>query len=330
MNNPRVHFLLHRSWQRTTEDKDASRMYHWQRGDYKRKSDDRTLNYVFTGKLTLFPLFILLLAVGSASLLLFGDKSYFDGYFQSNEVYYGIAGIVLLVVSTTLLIFLLLWLVVKITFTYTPTMFVVTKRGIIRSARLEFKLSQSSLLYFRTHFNDDQSWLQLVVKEGDQYYKIFSLRGKVRLLLSSTPCTQIIILKKNQGNQKERFSKLFRSLQEELYRWQSKYYKNQNIARDSRLNTREIVSKDEFTLVDPFTARLKALTEQRREDQDDTTMLYEYRAIDRMRNRPLCIEDIPVVSYDSFFQHFTHQKSLPHNNKTNNELVGSTQLSINV
>jgi hypothetical protein len=134
----------------------------------------------------------------------------------------------------------------------------------------------------------------------------------------------------NQGNQKERFSKLFRSLQEELYRWQSKYYKNQNIARDSRLNTREIVSKDEFTLVDPFTARLKALTEQRREDQDDTTMLYEYRAIDRMRNRPLCIEDIPVVSYDSFFQHFTHQKSLPHNNKTNNELVGSTQLSINV
>jgi hypothetical protein len=286
-------------------------MYHWQRGDYKRKSDDRTLNYVFTGKLTLFPLFILLLAVGSASLLLFGDKSYFDGYFQSNEVYYGIAGIVLLVVSTTLLIFLLLWLVVKITFTYTPTMFVVTKRGIIRSARLEFKLSQSSLLYFRTHFSDDQSWLQLVVKEGDQYYKIFSLRGK--------------------GNQKERFSKLFRSLQEELYRWQSKYYKNQNIARDSRLNTREIVSKDEFTLVDPFTARLKALTEQRREDQDDTTMHYEYRAIDRMRNRPLCIEDIPVVSYDSFFQHFTHQKSLPHNNnKANNELVGATQLSINV
>lgn len=178
MNNPRVHFLLHRSGQRT-EDKEASRMYHWQRGDYKRSRDDRTLNYVFTGKLTLFPLFILLLAVGSASLLLFGDKSYFDGYFQSNEVYYGIAGIVLLVVSTTLLIFLLLWLVVKITFTYTPTMFVVTKRGIIRSSRLEFKLSQSSLLYFRTHFNDDQSWLQLVVKEGDQYYKIFSLRGKV-------------------------------------------------------------------------------------------------------------------------------------------------------
>lgn len=184
MNNPRVHFLLHKSWQRSTEDKDA-RMYHWQRGDYK-KSDDRTLNYVFTGKLTLFPLFILLLAVGSASLLLFGDKSYFDGYFQSNEVYYGIAGIVLLVVSTTLLIFLLLWLVVKITFTYTPTMFVITKRGIIRSSRIEFKLSQCSLLYFRTHFNDDQSWLQLVVKEGDQYYKIFGLRGKVRRLLIIT------------------------------------------------------------------------------------------------------------------------------------------------
>lgn len=123
---------------------------------------------------------------------------------------------------------------------------------------------------------------------------------------------------------------MFRSLQEELYRWQSKYYRNQNIARDSRLNTREIVSKDEFTLVDPFTARLKALTEQRREDQDaDNTVHYEYRAIDRMRNRPLCIEDIPVVSYDSFFQHFRNQKSLPLNSKAINE-PGVTQLSINV
>ena len=135
--------------------------------------------------------------------------------------------------------------------------------------------------------------------------------------------------KKKKGNQKERFSKLFRSLQEELYRWQCKYYRSAITSRDLRLNTREIVSKDEFTLVDPFTARLKALTEQRREEQEDNTVNYEYRAIDRMRNRPLCIEDIPFVSYDSFFKHFTHQKTVLQNKATNNEF-GATQLSINV
>jgi hypothetical protein len=99
--------------------------------------------------------------------------------------------------------------------------------------------------------------------------------------------------------------------------------------RDTRLSTREIVSKDEFTLVDPFTARLKALTEQRRDEDDASTVHYEYRAIDRMRNRPLCIEDIPVVSFDSFFQHFTHQKSVFQSKATNSDL-SAAQLSINV
>jgi hypothetical protein len=244
---------------------------------------EKTLQYVFIGKLTLFPLIILLLAVGAASLLLYGDKSYFDGYFQSNEVYSGIAGVVLSLVAITLLVFLLWWIVIKISFVFTPHMFVIKKRGIFRSSCLEFSLDpqQTSLHYFRTHFAEEQCWLQLVVREGNKYYLIFSSRGK--------------------GNQKERFFKLFVSLQEELRRWQLRAYPHSLSSRSLRPLPAEIVSKQEFMLIGPFTARLKLLSEQRR-TQDTETL---------SRTRPLCIEDLHVISFDSFFYHFTYHKYLP-------------------
>ena len=50
------------------------------------------MEYLFTGKLTLFPLTILFLGVGAGVLLLQGNKPYLHGYFESNEVYYGITG----------------------------------------------------------------------------------------------------------------------------------------------------------------------------------------------------------------------------------------------
>src|SRR5689334_16469823 len=51
-----------------------------------------TIEYLFTGKLTLFPLAILFLGIGAGVLLRYGDKPYLGGYFQSVEMYYGIAG----------------------------------------------------------------------------------------------------------------------------------------------------------------------------------------------------------------------------------------------
>ncbi len=52
-----------------------------------------SIEYLFTGKLTLFPLAILFLGLGAGVLLRYGDKPYLHGYFQSAEMYYGIAGV---------------------------------------------------------------------------------------------------------------------------------------------------------------------------------------------------------------------------------------------
>jgi hypothetical protein len=298
MNNPRLHFLVTKSWNKkihytygrmnrsdissslTTALPSVETATSTSHQFYPRRRHEKILKYVFIGKLTLFPLIILLLTVGSASLLLYGDKSYFDGYFQSNEVYYGIAGILLSLVAITLLIFLLFFLVIKISFVFTPDMFVIQKRGILRSARLEFPLDpqRTSLHYFRTHFAEEQCWLQLVVRENNDYFLIFSSRGK--------------------GNQKERFLELFTSLQEELARYQARMYPP---LLSSRALPSEIVSKQEFMLIGPFTARLRLLSEQRRTHDSETLS----------RARPLCIEDLRVISFDSFFHHFTRSKYLP-------------------
>jgi hypothetical protein len=65
------------------------------RGGRSFAQDEReaaTIEYLFTGKLTLFPLAILFLGIGAGVLLRYGDKPYLGGYFQSVEMYYGIAG----------------------------------------------------------------------------------------------------------------------------------------------------------------------------------------------------------------------------------------------
>jgi hypothetical protein len=297
MNNPRLHFLLYKSWKKkqkvqksgemsdslfsipretvaTTTTTTTTTITHQ---STTRDKEQKILKYVFIGKLTLLPLIILLLTVGAVSLLLYGDKSYFDGYFQSNEVYYGVAGIILSLLALSLVIFLCFWIVVKISFVFTPHLFVITKRGIFRSSSLEFRLDpqQTSLHYFRSHFAEKKCWLQLIVREGDKYYAIFSSRGK--------------------GNQRDRFLTLFTTLKEELKRWQLRFYSN---TFATRLLPDEIVSKEEFMLISPFTARLKLLSEQRR--THDVEVL--------LRTRPLCIEDLNVISFDSFFLHFKYNK----------------------
>jgi hypothetical protein len=49
------------------------------------------MSYVCTGKLTLFPVMFVCLGMG-AGYLLFGEKSYSDDYFASDELWYGLAG----------------------------------------------------------------------------------------------------------------------------------------------------------------------------------------------------------------------------------------------
>ena len=129
-------------------------------------------------------------------MLFYGNKGYSTGYFQSTELYYGVAGLVASLVAITLFSFLVTWMVLRISFIVTPTSFKILKSGILRSSTLEFELGKTTLHYFRTHFNEDRSWLQLVVKEDGQYYQVFSWKGS--------------------GKQKDRFLELFKTLRHEL------------------------------------------------------------------------------------------------------------------
>jgi hypothetical protein len=71
---------------------------------------------------------------------------------------------------------------------------------------LEFDPSQTSLHYFQTHFSDDRAWLQLVVRENNSYYTIFSWKGS--------------------GQQRNRFLRLFKTLKSEL----------QQVQREAKMN----------------------------------------------------------------------------------------------
>lgn len=71
--------------------------------------------------------------------------------------------------------------------------------------------------------------------------------------------------------------------------------------KDGRMNLgrepgyAKIISNEEFTLLSPFFSELQQL-DQSYTDGNDAS--------------PLCIENIPVTSFDSFFEHFTHNKLL--------------------
>lgn len=135
-------------------------------------------------------------------LLRYGDKPYLHGYFQSAEMYYGIAGLpppppplcqgllvnsakrmetglALAILAAGFFFALMLCIVLKISFTFSAESLLIKKHGVFRTAKLEFAIERTSLHYFRTHFSEDEAWLQLVVKEGAQFYQIFSWKGKV-------------------------------------------------------------------------------------------------------------------------------------------------------
>ena len=102
-------------------------------------------------------------------------------------------------------------------------------------------MSDISFHFFRTHFAENKRWLQFVVREGDIYFQIYSWRGK--------------------GSQMETFMNLFQKLQVLLERAHEQML--MPIHPSSKYPT-EIVSKDEFTLIGPFTARLKGFIARQR------------------------------------------------------------------
>lgn len=283
-------------------------------------------SYLFTGKVSLFPLIILFLAAGATALLLYGEKKYNGGYFESNEFYYGLAGLILFVACLILLMIIVFWLVIKITFEITSRKIKIEKRGVFRSSILEFDIKESSIHYFRTHFSEDQCWLQLVIREGSTFYSIFSWKGK--------------------GSQYDNFHRLFNSLRESLKEFKSNSNNNINrplnssgnninILSNRGMNIRkddfadiypvEIVSKDEFTIIGPFTQKLKLYAYSQQKNSKERRMEMEKKRDEIKRSRPLCAEDIPILNYDSFFRHFKHSKYLDDDN--NNDLYqGSNQI----
>lgn len=262
-------------------------------------------SYLFTGKVSLFPLIILFLAAGATALLLYGEKKYNGGYFESNEFYYGLAGLVLFVACFILLMIIIFWLVIKITFEITPRKIKIEKRGVFRSSILEFDVKESSIHYFRTHFSEDQCWLQLVIREGSTFYSIFSWKGK--------------------GSQYDNFHRLFNSLRESLDEFKASLNNERCLSSSgnniivNRIRKKddfadiypvEIVSKDEFTIIGPFTQKLKLYAYSQQKNSKERRIEMEKKKDEIKRSRPLCAEDIPILNYDSFFRHFKHSKYL--------------------
>ena len=60
----------------------------------------------------------------------------------------------------------------------------------------------------------------------------------------------------------------------------------------------QIISREEFSVIGPFASRYRSVMRERERDEPD-------------RVQSLCIEDVSLANYDSFFHHFAHEKTLP-------------------
>jgi len=105
-------------------------------------------------------------------------------------------GMLLAMLAIGFFLALMLCIVLKISFSLNAEVLVIKKHGVFRyfshylfdiltsklrrSTTLEFAINRTSLHYYRTHFSDEQAWLQLIIKEGPRFYQIFSWKGKVR------------------------------------------------------------------------------------------------------------------------------------------------------
>lgn len=250
-------------------------------------------------------------------------------FFTSDDLSYGLTGLILSIICAIMLIFFLFWHVIRITFAFDAQegKFTVCKHGIFRKSILEFDMADISFHYFRTHFAENKRWLQFVVREGEIYFQIYSWRGK--------------------GSQTETFLNLFSQLQYHLERSQEQML--MPIHPSSKYPT-EIVSKDEFTLIGPFTSRLKGFVARQRnfaaaaqqrslkyknlsesrlthlgdpsQPKKKTKLSYTTSLVRSLENRgwsndgttdsvsSICEEQIELVDYDSLLRHFKYEKLL--------------------
>jgi len=258
----------------------------------RKRKEQSTIDYTFWGKFTLFPILIFCLSFCSYFLLSYGKLPYSKGYFGSSERYYGLAGIIVALFSCIIGFALAFFIVWRVTVIITKNKVTVTKKGMLRSSKTKFFLRMTSFHFFRTSFNEEDAWLQFVVKEGNTYYLMFSWKG--------------------QGSQKERFYRFFVELQQELMKW--KLRNNQeffsldgtkNNKNDEFVST-EIVSQKEINLLSPFARRLELLNVGRDDERDGNRFSKAAFAT----NSAMCIEDLNVINYDKFFKHFSRTKTV--------------------
>eukprot|EP01087_Luapelamoeba_hula_P012150 TRINITY_DN3374_c0_g1_i2.p1 TRINITY_DN3374_c0_g1~~TRINITY_DN3374_c0_g1_i2.p1 ORF type:complete len:237 (-),score=31.86 TRINITY_DN3374_c0_g1_i2:8-718(-) len=201
------------------------------------------------------------------------------------------SGLILALFALGLFVALTFCIVIKVSFAISTDLFVVKKHGVFRTSTLEFSLIHTSLHYFRTHFSEEQAWLQFVVKEGSQYYQIFSWKGK--------------------GNQKIRFLKLFYTVQRELHKWQARAAPNLfRLPRPLETRETEIVSRKEINLIGPFRQKLQQLSAAEGKKLTARGMQAE------RRGGVLSKEDVPVINLDKFLLHFGHPKTVPRGTTT--------------
>eukprot|EP01126_Amoeba_proteus_P041926 TRINITY_DN4530_c0_g1_i1.p1 TRINITY_DN4530_c0_g1~~TRINITY_DN4530_c0_g1_i1.p1 ORF type:complete len:298 (+),score=50.27 TRINITY_DN4530_c0_g1_i1:167-1060(+) len=296
MNNVRTHYLPNEQMK--------VRMKH-KREIYRKKIKETSLspnsmsfqenlepmvvfNYVCTGKLTLVPAFIFFLGFGAGYLLFFGDSKS-TPQIDNNEsrlkyLSFALTGVVLSFAALILFVSLVMWLVLRLSFTITKSHFRIVKSGIFRSSLLEFNPSVTTLHYFQTHFSDSRAWLQLVVKEKDTYFTIFSWKGS--------------------GQQRNRFLNLFKTLDMELQKVQREIY-----VPVERIDAK-IISNEEAVLLSPFLSELKQLDPYSFDDFSDVYRSASTTSLATPFSSPKSMEDIPVTSFDNFFEHFTHNKLL--------------------
>ncbi|KNC52536.1 uncharacterized protein AMSG_08103 [Thecamonas trahens ATCC 50062] len=237
--------------------------------------DAVVIKYTFTGKLTLFPLFVILMFAATGLLLTRGTRPYNAGYFTSSEVYYGLAGLAMFITSLWCVLAIALWVVFRVTVAITHESMTVTKSGVFRSASLSFDRNDLSLHYFRTHYLESSAWLKLVVREGERYYVLLSWKGA--------------------GDQKARFMEFFNSLQRVLATDGGPLP-----AHDGR--DVELISRDEMTFITPFAARLRALQASHAALRGGSSMLTSAA-------NTTCLEDLSFFNGDRFTRHFVVNKA---------------------
>ncbi len=84
-------------------------------------------------------------------------------YSQHLDTRVNYSGLALAILALGFFFALMLCIILKISFTLGPELFIIKKHGVFRSAKLEFALERTSLHYFRTHFSEEQVCKEMMI-----------------------------------------------------------------------------------------------------------------------------------------------------------------------